>query len=350
MSHPLNHLTLFNQLIRLSRTLEAKLMTELVQQGFKGLTMSFADPMMIITLGPVRMNELADELGMSKQLCNQSLKPLEQLDIIQRQVDPNDGRAKLVSLTPRGKALASQAQNIILQLQTQMAKIIGENSLAKLHQGLFELSQGAQLRAGELVPTTGLMSLLSRHTERQLMQLTMQQGFDFLQLSYSQVLNYLAPHDSKNISLSQLAKINHISLQAISRISRELEQHHIISKQYSDNDKRVKVIKLTKTGEQLFNKSIESAEQLHQTFSQWVNPDQLNNCSQYLTTLNQASESLLSLDIQYGAKKPAHTESTPSQDNQQLVDTAKQSLQSYSPGKLSNLSSTQLEQLIQLLD
>lgn len=346
MSQSIEHLALFNQLIRLSRLLEAKLMQELLNQGFAGLTMSFADPMMIITLGPVRMNELADELGMSKQLCNQSLKPLEQLNLIQRQADPADGRAKLVSLTARGEELAVAAQAIIAQLQAQLSVILGEEDSKQLHNFLFELAQGAQLRVNELVPTTGLISLLSRYTERQLMQLTMQQGFDFLQLSYSQILNYISPSQKNNVSLSELAQINHISLQAISRISRELEQHHIISKSNSNNDKRVKIIQLTELGTQLFHCSIESAQQLFSTYSSWINTDDLTTLTNYLTSANQHAGHLLNVNLYH--KRPAINRKQRN-DTDALLDSARILLGDSEPEKLTLLNNIELQQLNKLL-
>jgi len=287
---------LYNQLIRLSRQLEAKLMAELIAEGFQGLSMSFADPMMVITLGPIRMNQLAEELGISKQLCNQTLKPLEQLDIIQRNSDPEDKRAKLVSLTERGIELATAAQNIIQTIQLEIIEEIGQEALDDMHEQLWRIAQGAQLKANPLVPTTGLISLVSRYCERQLMQLTIKQGFDFLQMSYSQVLNYLVPgqknHDTK--TLTELAELNHVSLQAISRIVRELEQHKIIRKSSAKRDKRIKVISLTKKGERLFHCSINSVNQLNQHCLEWVSNDELNQLSQALCTLNQSSEKLLS--------------------------------------------------------
>lgn len=290
MSQSIEHLALFKQLITLSRLFEAKLMQALLEQGFNGLTMSFAEPMIIITLAPVRINTLATELGISKQLCNQTLKPLEQLNLITRESDPKDARAKLVTLTKRGKSLVHAAHIISTELQIHITQIVGEKQSHKLHDFLYTLSQGAQLPVNEFMPTIVLISLLSRYTERELMQLTMQQGFDFLQLSYSQVLNYISPAINNHISLSQLADINHVSLQAISRISRELEQHNIISKTNSAGDKRVKEIHLTDQGIRLSNCSINSAKKHFIAYEQWLNKKQLEELTQYLSQINTKNQ------------------------------------------------------------
>lgn len=342
MTTSIEHLALFNQIIRLSRVLEAKLMQELLKQGFDGLTMSFADPMMIITLGPVRMNELADELGMSKQLCNQSLKPLEQLNLIQRLPDPEDGRAKLVSLTARGEELALAAQAIIAQLQDQITDIIGQNNSRSLHTHLYKLAQHTNLRVNELVPTTGIISLLSRYTQRELMRLTMQQGFGFLQLSYSQVLNYISPQQTAHISLSELAQINHISLQAISRISRELEHNQVITKTHSSIDKRVKVIQLTELGEKLYESSIRSAQILYTHYENAIGNSYLASLTQQLIAINQHADILINVKISENDER-SHT--AHSLTVQRVAHLLKQA----NSKKLDTLAANELKQLQQLL-
>ncbi len=289
---------LYNQLILLSRTLEAKLMNELIQQGFEGLNMSFAEPMMVITLGPIRMNQLAETLGISKQLCNQTLKPLEQLSIIERQSDPYDKRAKLVSLTKHGEKLAASAQAIISNREEQIIQLLETKDLSHIHKLLMAIANGADLHANPLVPTTGLISIVSRFCERQLMSLTANQGFDFLQMSYSQVLNYLTPKSvnpsRSKLSLSDLAQKNHVSLQAISRIARELEQYGIIEKYHSESDKRVKYLRLSPRGEELYFCSLNSVETLNQQCLNWLNSEQLQNLSCELSKINQQSKSILS--------------------------------------------------------
>lgn len=276
----------FNLLIRLSRSFEASLMKALIEQGFEGLNMSFADPMMVLAQGQIRMNALAERLGMSKQLCNQALKPLEQLGVLERIPDPDDGRAKLVVLTTRGWELIERAGAIIESIEQQLLQVLDEQELSEIKQLLLQLSKAADIKDAEIVPLVSLMSILSRHFERQLMHLTGEQGFVGLQMSYAQVLNYMQPAVSP--SISALAQINHVSVQAISRICTALENEGYIVKQSDSEDRRVKVLKLTDKGEALFHASLSSVDTLNEACWAYLSAEKMQRCQSLLMKMSKS--------------------------------------------------------------
>ena len=98
--------------IAVSRHFQLSLMTMLTEEaGFSGLRLSF-EPVIaalarrraLIQQGDAKLydfrpSELANQLGVSKQVCNQTINQLEALDYVQRIADPRDGRARLLSLT-----------------------------------------------------------------------------------------------------------------------------------------------------------------------------------------------------------------------------------------------------------
>ncbi|MEU2872002.1 MarR family winged helix-turn-helix transcriptional regulator [Streptomyces olivoreticuli] len=59
-------------------------------------------------LGVVRQSALAQELGQAPRSVTQSVEALECEGLVERAADPDDGRSKLVRLTPKGaEALAA---------------------------------------------------------------------------------------------------------------------------------------------------------------------------------------------------------------------------------------------------
>ena len=58
--------------------------------------------------GALRQSALAEELGHAPRSVTQSVEALEREGLVERMTDPDDGRSKLVTLTPAGaKALAA---------------------------------------------------------------------------------------------------------------------------------------------------------------------------------------------------------------------------------------------------
>src|SRR5687767_2166502 len=51
----------------------------------------------------VRLTELAQRLGVTKQAVGQVVAELEELGVVEVRPDPSDGRAKLVRFTTKGK-------------------------------------------------------------------------------------------------------------------------------------------------------------------------------------------------------------------------------------------------------
>lgn len=56
-----------------------------------------------------RISELAERAGMSHPSMIEIVAGLQRLDYLERVADPADGRARLVLLTPKGRALQRQA-------------------------------------------------------------------------------------------------------------------------------------------------------------------------------------------------------------------------------------------------
>ena len=76
--------------------------------------------------------QLEKVLLVDQATLTRSLQPLLRQDYIQRHASPEDGRIMLVSLTIAGKELYKKAEKRWLAAQTQVADILGEDSLEQL--------------------------------------------------------------------------------------------------------------------------------------------------------------------------------------------------------------------------
>lgn len=95
-----------------------------------------------------RPSELADRLQVSKQSVNDLLRDLEARGYLVREPDPTDGRARVVRLTDRGRALEDAAYEGARAAQRGIAEQLGARRFAQLHDALQEIS--GRIAAGEL--------------------------------------------------------------------------------------------------------------------------------------------------------------------------------------------------------
>lgn len=79
-------------------------------------TMGFKAIMLLHGRGGMHQSEIVRHLNADKALLSRMLKHLEELGLIQRSADPNDGRAMLVDLTPSARESFELTQSDARQL------------------------------------------------------------------------------------------------------------------------------------------------------------------------------------------------------------------------------------------
>lgn len=92
------------------------------------------------TLDGQRPTELADQLQITKQSVNDLLGHLEQRGYLGRELDPADGRARVVRLTTKGRRLEKLINGQAKAAEQQIAEILGSRRYAQLRDGLEELA------------------------------------------------------------------------------------------------------------------------------------------------------------------------------------------------------------------
>ncbi|HEY6131275.1 MAG TPA: MarR family winged helix-turn-helix transcriptional regulator [Halioglobus sp.] len=259
-------------LLVVARYVQTSMMSMLQEQcGHGNLRLGFSPYIALIGEGDKRLTDLAESLGITRQACNQAVKQVEAAGFIERAADPADGRAKQLTLSPRGIKLRRDGLRIVAQLDNQFTDIIGENAIAatskslwKIYQSLF-LTTTAPGQAPALhVSMGGLLPRLSDYIMWRLMELTRAKGHPGLKLCFGQVLTLIGPTGGR---IQQIAAIQDVSKQAISAIATELEQLGYLQRHGDPLDARQIVLRFTARGEALITDSVASVEELEKEFA-----------------------------------------------------------------------------------
>src|SRR5262245_17530848 len=79
-----------------------------------------------------RPGVLAERAGMSKQAMNQLLRSLEELGYLGRSDSPDEGRARVVHFTRRGRAVYARIQDILRDIEREWVAELGPRDFTRL--------------------------------------------------------------------------------------------------------------------------------------------------------------------------------------------------------------------------
>jgi DNA-binding MarR family transcriptional regulator len=120
-----------------AQAIQRRIIKELNAAGFGELRV----PHMAVLQYPgpdgVRPGVLAERAGMSKQAMNQLLRSLEGLGYIVRSDAPDEGRARIIRLTKRGRAAYSRISDILRDIEREWSAELGPERFAQLKEVLF---------------------------------------------------------------------------------------------------------------------------------------------------------------------------------------------------------------------
>ena len=107
-------------------------------QSAAGFSLPRAQSMMMACIadGIRRQSEMAAHLRVSKQAVQQALRALMDKGLVVLEPDPANGRHKIVTLTPKGRAMRDIAQAAVRRLEVELGRRIGLKRLAALHDAL----------------------------------------------------------------------------------------------------------------------------------------------------------------------------------------------------------------------
>ena len=92
-----------------------------------------------IDLEGTRLTVLAERANMTPQAMKDLVDALVRLGYVARRPDPTDGRAKLITLTERGRACIAASIDVIARLERRLEALLGPEHLAALQQALVNI-------------------------------------------------------------------------------------------------------------------------------------------------------------------------------------------------------------------
>lgn len=105
-----------------------------------------------IDLEGTRLTELARRVGTSKQAVGQLVSELEDMGVLVREPDPEDGRAKRVCFTHTGRMSLLDGLAVLGEIERELEQQLGARRLRALHTGLLALLDVLQTEPEEHAP------------------------------------------------------------------------------------------------------------------------------------------------------------------------------------------------------
>jgi DNA-binding MarR family transcriptional regulator len=99
---------------------------------------------------PLTGNDVASLLGISKQAASKLADAMEAEHYLTRKPHPDDARAKLLYIAPKGRRVLEAAEAIYAELESEWAKVIGKGRVEALRADLGEVLRAKH--GGELPP------------------------------------------------------------------------------------------------------------------------------------------------------------------------------------------------------
>ena len=129
-----------------AQAIQRRIIKELNAAGFEGLGMPHMAVLRFPSPHGARPGVLAERAGMSKQAMNQLLRTLEGLGYLERSDAPDEGRARVVRLTKRGRAAYAKAHEILRDIEREWSTELGPRRFTQLKQLLLRVWESPLIR------------------------------------------------------------------------------------------------------------------------------------------------------------------------------------------------------------
>ena len=129
-----------------AQAIHRRIINELNAAGFEKLRLPHMAVLQFPGPDGVRPGVLAERAGMSKQAMNQLLRSLEAIGYLVRSDAPDEGRARIVRLTKRGRALYAQILEILRDIEREWIAELGPQHFAQLKALLLRVWESRLIR------------------------------------------------------------------------------------------------------------------------------------------------------------------------------------------------------------
>ena len=129
-----------------AQAIHRRIIKELNAAGFEELRLPHMAVLQFPGPDGVRPGMLAERAGMSKQAMNQLLRSLEGLGYVARSDAPDEGRARIVRLTKRGRAAYAKIQEILQDIEREWSAELGPKHFSQLKELLLRVWESPLIR------------------------------------------------------------------------------------------------------------------------------------------------------------------------------------------------------------
>jgi DNA-binding MarR family transcriptional regulator len=97
--------------------------------GLDGLRPAQSVALVPLAAGGLHASNLADRIGVSRQAVAQAVAALERHSYVNRVPNPDDARARIIELTPRGRQALRVMRSNAVDLEKRWQQILGQRRL-----------------------------------------------------------------------------------------------------------------------------------------------------------------------------------------------------------------------------
>lgn len=123
------------------RAAETQIFQALRAAGFDDLTVAQCRIVQRLSPNGIRVTELAEQAQVTKQTAGALIDELERSGYVVRRPDPADARARLVTLSARGRALCAAAAGEVAKVEAEWRTHVGPEAYEQLREMLMSLRE-----------------------------------------------------------------------------------------------------------------------------------------------------------------------------------------------------------------
>jgi DNA-binding MarR family transcriptional regulator len=112
-------------LLEAFRVLDGQVDAALEARGASELSPRHATAILLLDRKGVRLTDLAERAGITKQAMMQVVNDLERMGLVKRTADPSDARAKSVTLTAKGQKERGEAARAVSGVEQRVRRKLG---------------------------------------------------------------------------------------------------------------------------------------------------------------------------------------------------------------------------------
>lgn len=141
MAYPDESTPLLLLLVLATKNLVDALQERQVAAGFTDHRAVHHNVMAHMSYDGIRLTDLAERAGITKQAMSELVADLERLGYLERTRDPQDRRAKLITFSDRGRAAVVAAGAAFADMEAQLTDRLGARAMATLRRGLLAMAE-----------------------------------------------------------------------------------------------------------------------------------------------------------------------------------------------------------------